>query len=168
MYLKSIVYKPDQVFLAENIYSGDYIRGMDTSMHDLRSVLSENTEANQRSIFTCLVPLPTFDKSDSLSYMTEPPNPLDCTGRFSGNVPHLTSIDNDNDTRGRLHYASADFYSRLYQWCVNAAQAGIFCARLTLAFYRNNSEVGNSSADGYAYESVNRCVCLLLSLHFGH
>jgi len=105
-------------------------------MHDLRSVLSERIESNQRSIYTCLVPLPSYDKSGDMTYMTEPPNPIDCTGRLSGNVPHLTSIDNDNDTRGRLHYATADFYSNLYQW--------------------NNSEVANSSADGYAYESVNR------------
>jgi hypothetical protein len=55
MYLKSIVYKPDNVFLAENIFSGDYVDGLDTSMHDLRSVLSERTDNNKRSIYTCMV-----------------------------------------------------------------------------------------------------------------
>jgi hypothetical protein len=137
MYLKSIVYKPDNVFLAENLYAGDYIGGLDSSMHDLRSVLSERTDSNKRSIYTCLVPLPTYDRTaENSSYMADTPNPIDCTGRFSGNSPHLAHIDADNDSRGRLHYATAEFYAQLYQW--------------------NNADTGANQMDGYAYESINR------------
>ncbi len=82
------------------------------------------------------MPLPTYDKSDNQHYMSEPPNPLDCTGRFSTNQAHLAHIDNDNDSRARLHYGSADFYANLYQW--------------------NNADTGANQMDGYAYESVNR------------
>lgn len=115
MYLKSVVYKPNQVFLADNLFSGDYIGGNDTSMNDVHSIFSDAQSA-KKSIYTCLVPLPTYGAKGSDEYMIEPPNPMDCTGAFSSSRGYLRALDNENQSNGRKHYATARFYQAMYGW----------------------------------------------------
>jgi len=95
MYLKSIVYKADNVSLAENIYAAGYVRGNGIQMHSLASSSSKpNWKSGNESIYCCMIPYIADGDSYDATFHSEIPNPMDSTGKFSNNAPQLVALDN--------------------------------------------------------------------------
>jgi hypothetical protein len=101
-YSKSVVYRQQNVYLAEDMFSTGYIGGNGTewfkTMNDMEDYTS-GVKVRHKSIFAMLAPY-----SD-----VEYPNPIDITGQYSGDCQAL-NVD------GKLHYASAPFYRHLWNW----------------------------------------------------
>ena len=136
MYLKSLVYKADNVALAENVYAAGYVRGNNVTMHNLASSATRPShKSGSESMYVCLVPY-ISDGDNYDTFHTEIPNPMDTTGKFSNNAPQLVALDNADGNR--RHYATADFYSRTYQ------------------FNNENTNDVGLGAQGYVYDEVNR------------
>ena len=114
LYNKSIVYKSDNVYLAENIVATGYVGGNDVSMNTLDSLLRDDGE--RKSFYVALVPAVEGagdDAGPAASYY----NPMDVTGKFASNIPHLANLDAEiGNTNGHLHYAGATFYAHLWQF----------------------------------------------------
>jgi len=115
LYSKSIVYKSDNVFLAENILANGYVGGNDVSMNTLQSLQSGD---QPRSMFVALVPLLGSENSEgttSVSALGQYPNPLDITGKFANGVPHLANLDMEvGNPQGLEHYPGASFYAMTF------------------------------------------------------
>jgi len=115
LYSKSIVYKSDNVFLAENILANGYISGNDVSMNTLQSLQSGD---QPRSMFVALVPLLGSENSEgttSVSALGQYPNPLDITGKFANGIPHLANLDMEvGNPQGLEHYPGASFYAMTF------------------------------------------------------
>jgi hypothetical protein len=106
MYLKSIIYKPDNVVLAENIYANGYVGGNDVKFYTEKEGRSyEVATAKKGSMYACLVPAAAGRSEYEL------PNPLDSTGAFSTNNPQLANM---NGSRSGYHYATAAYYAKKY------------------------------------------------------
>lgn len=123
LYSKSIVYKSDSVHLAENVFATGYVRGNDVSFNTLQSLAAEHEP--RRSIYCCLVPAPRGAGEDDgivIGNVPEDMNPMDVTGGFAASVPHLAQLELElGNSTGRAHYATANFYSLIYQWNNSAA-----------------------------------------------
>jgi hypothetical protein len=119
IYSKSIVYKSDAVMLAENIYATGYVRGNDVSFNTLDSLNAEGQ--NRKSIYVAIIPAQDLSGDETTSAAPEMMNPIDVTGSFAPNVPHLQVLDYElgNSSRNK-HYATSDFYSSLYQFNNNS------------------------------------------------
>jgi len=102
LYLKSVVYKQQNVLLAEDIFAMGYVGGDDCNFFrtadDYRAYMS-NYNPN-KSLFACLVPYSTADF----------PNPMDITGRLPNDKVAANPTDNS------LHYPSAPYYSRYWSF----------------------------------------------------
>ena len=142
-YLKSIVYKNDNVGLAENIYSAGYVRGNNVMMHNLVSSGERNARSSgNESMYVCLIPYLADGEQFDASYASELPNPMDSTGSFSKNQPHLSALD--NDIGNVKHYATSDFYSRVYQF---------------------SNDAPDTATAGYVYAELNRYNTVLYQGH---
>ncbi len=111
LYSKSIVYKSDNVYLAENIVSTGYIRGNDVSMNTFETLKDDNA-GGAKSIYVALVPVSGAQGDDDApGYF----NPLDVTGAFATNVPHLQNLDNEvGNTNMKKHYPGAAYYAAMW------------------------------------------------------
>lgn len=114
LYSKSIVYKSDSVYLAENVYATGYVGGNDVTMNTLHSLA---TEDQRRSMYVALVPVCDSGSEDGpVSSAGGYFNPMDVTGKFATNVPHLANLDAEvGNGNNELHYPSAQFYSHVWQ-----------------------------------------------------
>jgi len=122
LYSKTLVWKSDNVYLAENIVSTGYVRGNDTSFNTLESLYSASSDSKNRSIYCAMVPptmrpeysiRPSSDGSSVAGFY----NPMDITGKFATNVPHLANLDAEVGNPGNLHYPGAQFYA--HAWRMN-------------------------------------------------
>jgi len=111
LYSKSIVYKSDNVYLAENIVSTGYIRGNDVSMNTYET-LKDDDAGGAKSIYVAMVPVSGAQGDDDApGYF----NPLDVTGAFATNVPHLQNLDNEvGNTAMKKHYPGAAYYAAMW------------------------------------------------------
>jgi hypothetical protein len=121
LYSKTIVWKSDNIYLAENIVSTGYVRGNDVSTNTLPALMAGRSDA---SMYIALIPatgvrgpggVTNADRSGQSFF-----NPMDITGRFSTNVPHLANLDAEVGNKGALHYPGADFYANV--WMMNNQQ----------------------------------------------
>ena len=102
-YSKSVVYRQQNVYLAEDMFSTGYIGGNGTEFFTEYQDMEDynNGVENQRhkSIFAMLAPYSDVEYN----------NPVDITGRYSGDT-HALNVDE------RLQFASAPFYRKLWNW----------------------------------------------------
>jgi hypothetical protein len=150
MYLKSIVYRQDNVFLAQNIYCQNYVSGNDTTFMGWHNLVNDN--APKASSFVCLlsrrVRLNSFPQGSIYSIMqpygapetplgepfipcSELPNPIDISGRHCTSAPHLVQLDDSNGSNGRVHYANCSYYRHLWRWHNNVR----FCIRFLVSAF---------------------------------
>lgn len=115
LYSKTLVWKSDNIYLAENIVSTGYVGGNDVSFNTLESMYSRTGEERARSMYAALVPVSTRTTEDTVSTGLGYFNPLDITGRFAQNVPHLANLDQEIGNPGGLHYPGADFYANAWR-----------------------------------------------------
>ena len=101
LYLKSIVYKQQNVLLAEDIFAMGYVGGDDCNFFketdDYRSFMT--TYVPNRSLFACMVPYGNRDYD----------NPMDITGQ----LPNDTS---PSASDGRPQYETAQFYKSYWNF----------------------------------------------------
>jgi hypothetical protein len=107
-YSKSVVYRQQNVYLAEDMFSTGYVGGCGsrffTNQKNMEDYSNGNTQRHA-SIFAMLAP-----------YMSsEYNNPIDITGAYSGDL-HPLGVDDTG-----LHYASAGFYKAYWNWSENSA-----------------------------------------------
>jgi len=101
-YSKSVVFRQQNVYLAEDMFSTGYVGGCGSrffkDQDDLDDYL-EGKRTRHASIFAMLAPYSSQEYN----------NPIDITGRYSGDLAPL------QDTAA-LHYASAAFYREKWGW----------------------------------------------------
>ena len=102
LYSKTLVWKSDNIYLAENIVSTGYVRGNDTSFNTLETLYSGGGDNTQRSIYCAMVPISTRTTDDTLSTGLGYFNPMDITGRFSDRVPHMKRLERTTFARAEL------------------------------------------------------------------
>lgn len=112
MYLKSVVYQPHHVWIADNVMATGYVGGNNCDFRRDPANLAPPADATHPSLFSCLVPYDCTQEGQGQTWENELPNPLDITGRYSSN-PALTML---NNTVRNNHYATAPFYSSRYNW----------------------------------------------------
>ena len=113
MYLKSIVIKQQNVYLAENMYAMGYVGGNDCRFFTSPNEVTDYMDSGcGRSMFSCLVPYDTRASDPSnCAWACDYPNPMDITGQFQ----HARLATNGSSPSAN-HYASCDFYSNYWQW----------------------------------------------------
>ena len=112
MYLKSIVIKQQNVYLAENMYAMGYVGGNDCRFFTHPDQLHQFMESGcGRSMFSCLVPYDARNSDPTdCAWMCDYPNPIDITGQYQ------TSRIAPGGPGNQQHYASASFYSNYWRW----------------------------------------------------
>jgi len=168
MYLKSIVYRQDNVFLAQNVYCQNYVNGNDTTFMGWHNLVNDN--APKGSIYSILQPFgaPETPSGEPFVPCSELPNPLDISGRHNTSAPHLVQLDDANGTNGRVHYANCSYYRHLWRWANNAVDVpdpqGWVYGRVnqynTLCF-QGHQGVFNPATSNYDNIQIN-------TGHFGH
>ena len=113
MYLKSIVYQPHHVWIADNVMACGYIGGNNCMFRLPDQGTDPPSSPDHPSLFACLVPYDCEQEGDQNQWEHELPNPLDITGSYASGNPALSSLKNSVK---RMHYASANFYKRLHAW----------------------------------------------------
>jgi hypothetical protein len=118
-YSKSVVYRQQNVYLANNMFSTAYNGGtgsdfFETMEHYDAYMETGGNDGRQRSIFAMLAPY------SSKQY----DNPINITGRHSGNLEPLNSSSSRTDT----HFASANFYKRYWGWTEQVEDSPARCA----------------------------------------
>jgi hypothetical protein len=114
-YSKSVVYRQQNVYLAEDMFSTGYVGGDGTAFFEEQSDYENfcnGGTGRHKSIFAMLAPYSSSEYA----------NPIDITGRYSGNLAPL----NDPDV-SKLHFASAQFYSWLWNWSEQSADQPSRC-----------------------------------------
>jgi hypothetical protein len=104
-YGKPIVVKPDDIFIAYDIFPNACLGGMgvrpytDTAQYDAVQGVA------MKDIFYCMVPYSE----------TSFPTIMDMAGRF---YTYMDSgmLDDEDPTNSILHYSTAGFYNRLWRW----------------------------------------------------
>jgi hypothetical protein len=114
LYEKSVVYKPHQVGIAENIFSMGYLYGNDCNFYSGRDQLGGGTPGTMNaSIFSCLVPYEGTGSEDVMQTKNEFPNPMSITGQFEHTILAAMQTQEQKDTP---HYPSAGFYKNFWRW----------------------------------------------------
>ena len=102
-YSKSVVYRQQNVYLAEDMFSTGYIGGNGTEFfteyQDMEDYNNGIENQRHKSIFAMLAPYSDVEYN----------NPIDITGRYSGDTQAL-NVDE------RMQFASAGFYRKLWNW----------------------------------------------------
>ena len=117
MYLKSIVYQQQNVYIADHIFAQGYLFGDNVTFWDedtskRAASLMENPGSNTvPSIFSMLVPYDSPRQSGDY-FAGELPNPLDVTGAYSPTNPALEHLNSG----AASHYATAPFYRQYYSF----------------------------------------------------
>ncbi len=143
IYSKSIVYKSDAVTLAENIYATGYVRGNDVSFNTLDSL--------NKSIFVCMIPAPDFSGEEMVSSAPEMMNPIDITGSFASQVPHLAMLESElGNTSNHRHYASSSLAATRAPPCRRKRA----WKRRALARWNPSTSSGTTCSPPRRYESI--------------
>ena len=161
MYLKSVVYQQQNVYIAENIYAQGYVsgNGMDFwAAQDAKRFTSES-DNHVPSIYSCLVPYESSGGNAKDEYFANDfPNPLDVTGAYSPSNPALGGLQQLNAT-GQLHYASARFYSALHRWdnSTPATDSGAFGSynRFNTLCFQGHTAYYNPASGNYDLVQTN-------------
>ena len=102
-YSKSLVYRQQNVYLAEDMFSTSYVSGAGTSFfsckEDYEAYCSGTARSDTKSIFALLAPYSSREYA----------NPMDLTGHYGGNIAPLQET-------GDYHYATAPFYQAHWKW----------------------------------------------------
>lgn len=117
LYSKTLIWKSDNIYLAENIVSTGYVGGNDVTFNTIESLWNGgDSHNNRKSIYAALVPIASRTTQDVLSADVGYFNPMDVTGRFSDNVPHMRNLDAEiGNSDGRSHYPGARYYADMWQ-----------------------------------------------------
>ena len=114
MYLKSIVYQPQHVWIAENVMACGYIGGNNCDFRKSDQLSDPPALPSDPSLIACLIPYDCAQSSQvEQVWESEIPNPLDITGDYAAGNPALAALRN---TVKKLHYASALFYRSRFGW----------------------------------------------------
>ena len=113
MYLKSIVYQPHHVWIADNVMACGYIGGNNCMFREVNAVTDPPSAPEHPSIFACMVPYDCEQEGHNTEWESELPNPLDITGHYSDGNPALAALKNSVK---RAHYACSQFYCRAFGW----------------------------------------------------
>lgn len=120
MYLKSIVYQQQNVYIAENIFAQGYLYGNNAqffSKEDRNKYTPKEAVGPQKSMYAALVPYECSRSRGDSYYADELPNPLDITGSYNPSNPALAEFAGGSAAGAApLHYASAKYYSSLFSW----------------------------------------------------
>ena len=112
MNLKSVIYQPHHVWIADNVMATGYVAGNNCTFYNDSSRQQPPSDAADPSLYACLVPY-DCPMDDGVSGWNEQlPNPMDITGSYAAN-PALEHLG--KQIKG-LHYASAPFYTRKWGW----------------------------------------------------
>ena len=102
-YSKSLVYRQQNVYLAEDMFSTSYVSGAGTSFFtckdDYEAYCSGTARSDAKSIFALLAPYSSREYA----------NPMDLTGHYGGNIAPLQETP-------EYHYATAPFYQAHWGW----------------------------------------------------
>lgn len=106
VYTKAVVYRQQQVYLAQNMFCTAYHGGTGCEFFKTRREYESfletgNQTRHARSLFAILAPY------SSKLYA----NPIDITGKYHGNLQALNGPDGDEK-----HFATADFYRKCWGW----------------------------------------------------
>jgi hypothetical protein len=119
MHLKSVVYQPHHVWIADNVMAQGYIGGNNcTWRHSGHN--THVTDVTDASMYSCLVPYdcpPDGGRVHAAFWESEIPNPIDITGSYSS-APSLAALA--SSSRG-MHYATSRFYARMHNWSNSSA-----------------------------------------------
>lgn len=101
---KSVVYRQQNVFIAEDMYSTGYVGGNDTSFYRTADDYKKYLDGHESfaSIFALLAPYTS----------QEYPNPMDVTGKFARERKPLNECDDEGNCA--LHYPTAGFYDKYW------------------------------------------------------
>ena len=113
MYLKSIVYQPQHVWIAENVMACGYIGGNNCEFRRWDAPTDPPALASDPSLFACLIPYDCTQEGGEQPWESEIPNPLDITGDYASGNPALSAL---RTSVRKLHYASALFYRHKFGW----------------------------------------------------
>jgi hypothetical protein len=114
MYLKSVVYQPHHVWIADNVMACGYVGGNNCDFRTPSNASQPPQGASDPSLFACLVPYDSQQEGSQYApWEQELPNPLDITGNYSSGNPALETLKNSVQRR---HYASSPFYTSLFGW----------------------------------------------------
>jgi len=143
LYSKTVVWKSDNVYLAENIVATGYIGGNDVAMNTMGSLYPVNgsNPDGPRSMYVAMVPVSGAASEDATSsagggYF----NPMDITGSFaSATMPHLSNLDAEvGNGNGATHYPGAAFYSLVWRLS-NKAQRNYVAEYVPLSVAHDNT-----------------------------
>lgn len=114
MYIKSVVYQPHHVWIADNVMACGYIGGNNCTFRK-PSDTQPIKDVQSPSMYAVMVPYecqPDPNCTADCDWEPEVPNPLDITGEYSSN-PALSNLA---ATTNKFHYASARYYARAFGW----------------------------------------------------
>lgn len=131
-YSKAMVFTPDNIFIAEDVFAAGYVRGCDVNFIRSRSDIDFQRGEHKRDIIATLVPY-REGVDDKL------PSPMDFTG-----VHHFTGYDASHDAVNP-HYTSAPYYETIYNTNERAAQH----AKITTGFRGRASRQNTTAFSGY-------------------
>ena len=113
MYLKSIVYQPHHVWIADNVMACGYIGGNNCTFRAPGGATDPPSLPEHASMFACMIPYDCEQEGVQEEWEQELPNPLDITGNYASGNPALTGLRNSVK---RQHYASSRFYANQFGW----------------------------------------------------
>ena len=114
MYLKSVVYQPQHVWIAPNVMACGYVGGGNCEFRQPGGKRDPPNAPTDPSMFSVLVPYDAPQEgSQFANWEQELPNPMDITGRYQMSNPALAQLGNSVQ---RDHYACSQFYRDLYGW----------------------------------------------------
>ena len=113
MYLKSIVYQPHHVWIADNVMACGYIGGNNCMFRSVNGVTDPPSAPEHPSLYACMVPYDCDQEGHNPDWEQELPNPLDITGHYSDGNPALAALKNSVK---KAHYASSLFYRNAFGW----------------------------------------------------
>lgn len=102
-YSKSLVYRQQNVYLAQDMFSTSYVSGAGTAFfsckEDYEAYCSGTARSDAKSIFALLAPYSSREYA----------NPMDLTGHYGGNISALQEND-------EYHFPTAPFYQAHWGW----------------------------------------------------
>lgn len=165
MYLKSIVYQQQNVYIADNIFSQGYLSGNGMEFwtpEKSKKMTLDSFDNSTPSIFSCLVPYDS-PRQEGDYFMNEYPNPLDVTGLYNTTNPALEHMSSNRE----IHYATAPFYAALHRFDnstpADAMSFGSYNRFNTMCF-QGHQAMFNPTSRTYDLVQQNRCELLQIAL----
>ena len=113
MYLKSIVYQPHHVWVADAVMSSGYVGGNNCEFRQPDVPNDPPKDASHASMYSVLVPYEAEGSQSNGVWESELPNPMDITGKYERGNPALQMLNNSVKSE---HYACAGFYAKKFAW----------------------------------------------------